>query len=293
MSEAVPQLDGDDADLDFAAPDDADVSIVTQGDPIRSLACVVSGIVEEAKLRFDADGLSITAVNPTNVAMTDVEVPAEAWTGYECNGEIVVGMPLDRFKRALSFARKRSGDGDPVRIDLFESGTRARCRVAVLRPDEGVRRVSEFYTIDPDSVREEPDVPDLTLGNHAQVDIDPFRDVVESIQYDYGYLSRAGNTLLFGTQPTRNYKLDDDTDMVEIVEFTASAWSDDDAGEDESSLFSLDYLSDIMQAIDTGKADHLTIDFGDELPAMFRSEWTDWGITADFVLAPRMESDGQ
>lgn len=290
MSEAAMQDEGE-HELGFDAPADAVVSIETGGDPIRSLLRTIRPVAEEVKLRFDSDGLSVKSVDPANVALVDVDVPAEAWDHYECAESVVVGMPLDRLAGALSFARKRAGDGDPVRLDLTGAAPRYRCRVAVVRQDEQVRRVSEFYALDPDNVREEPDIPTLELSHQADVALDTFREAAESIEYDYGWLTRDGHTLLFGTQPTRQPDLDEDDEMVEVFEFPESAWGDSDGG--DGSLFSLDYLTDLLGGLDAGKADHFSIEFGEEFPAYFRGEWTDWGFSVTMMLAPRMESDSQ
>jgi proliferating cell nuclear antigen len=285
MSESAIAGESDDAELSFDAPETAAVSIVTNGDPARSLVCVVRSLVDEAKLRFDADGLSLAAIDPPNVGLLDVEVPAGAWSGYECASEQVVGMPL-------SFARKRSGNGDPVRIDFFDAGDRHRCRVAVIRPDQNVRRVSEFYTIDPDSVREEPEIPDLALEHHATPDLDAFTDALAEIVHDYGWFSRDGQTFLFGTQPTPNPELSDDPDdageMVDLYEFPGTAWGE---GECSGSLFSVDYLDKTIPALDRAKCDHVTLQYGDQIPAKIRGEWTDWGFTVEYMVAPRMERD--
>lgn len=291
MSESALADEAEDAELDFDAPDSADVSIVTSGDPARSLLCVVSAVVDEAKLRFDQNGLALSAVDPANVGLVDVDVPAGAWIGYECASEQVVGMPLGRLSDALAFARKRSGDGDPVRIDLFEAGDRHRCRVAVLRPDQRVRRVSEFYTISPESVRDEPEIPDLALEHHAAPDLDAFTDALSGIVYDYGWFSREGQTFLFGTQPTRNPELPEDPDdakMVEVYEFPGTAWGE---GECAGSLFSLDYLDRMVPALDRAKCDRVTMRYGDQFPGIIRGEWTDWGFTVEYMIAPRVESD--
>jgi len=290
MSEAVTADETEDG-LDFDAPDDPDATVVTTGDPARSMLTVLSALVDEAKLHVTPEGLSVKAIDPANVGLVDFEAPAPSFSGYECAEELVVGVPFNRLQTALSFARKRQDD--PVRLDFFDTGERTRIRVAVLRPDQRVRRVVEFFGIKPSSIREEPDDPSLELPNHADPEIAPLRDAIEAFKYDSVWFSREGLVFVVGTQPTQNPELDGDSDIVETVSFPETAWADDQSDSAKGSLFNLDYLDDVLAALDGGKADRLHVRFGDELPAKIAGEWTDWGFSAEFMIAPRIGSDSQ
>ncbi|MFB6179553.1 MAG: hypothetical protein ABEI77_07520 [Halorientalis sp.] len=52
-----------------------------------------------------------------------------------------------------------------------------------------------------------------------------------------------------------------------------------------------DDREDMAEAIKSSKADHLTVHWGDELPVELHFEHEEWGITSQFVLAPRKESE--
>ena len=201
----VPTDTGD-ANLDFDSPDDAAATVVTQGDPIRSLLDAVTVLVDDAKVRFSPDGFTVTAVDPANVGMVDLNAPSAAFTGFDSQDALVVGMPLERLQNALKFARKgRKGDsGDPVRIDVIDDDDRMRVRVAVIRPDQQAKRVSEFFAIDPNSIRQEPDIPSLGLPHQAQPDIDGFQAAIRDLKrnHDHVWLGRTGPTLVLGSQPT-------------------------------------------------------------------------------------------
>lgn len=289
MSQALEADDGE-HELGFDVPGEPDATIVTTADPLRSLVFVLGGIVEECRLELSPSGLTTTANDPANVALIDVEVPASTFAAFEAS-ELTLGLPIDTLRRAVSFARKRQDD--PVRIDVFREESRDRVRVAVLRPDQRVRRVSEFYALDPGSVRESPDPPELELSNHAAPGIDALGDAIDELgrSHNHAWFSREGQTLIFGSQPTANPELDDDSELVDVVTFPEAAWSDDGAESIDGSIFSLSYLEEVIGMLDSGKADRLTVSFGDQIPVEITAEWVDWGFTATAMIAPRMESD--
>lgn len=297
MSSAVDGETPDDLAPSLSA--DALAAFRTHGDPIRSWARLATTIVDEARLHVDEDGLTITAVDPANVALIDLHAPASGFEDYEVDGEHVVGLNLDRFTDAINWARKRGGDGDPVAVELLDDPV--RLRVTVTREDQSVRRVSEWFTLDPAKIREEPETPDITLPNYATPSVRALRDAVTAVDahHDRVYVSRDETDLLLATTPdgdTTPTDSDDNefsTDVQDAVRFLNTAWDtrDEDAQEADSSLFSLDYLTDIAQSLKTAKADRVTIKWADEFPTRLAFEYEDWGFSGHFMLAPRIQSE--
>lgn len=287
-------------ELRFEEPDDAAASIVTGGDPIRSWASSLQYLygIDEVRLQIDEDGLSVRAVDAANVGMVELTASADGFSGFQApDGPLKIGMALSAssggdLNSALGYARKRPGDGDPVRIDVFD-GDSARVKVQAIRPDQQTKRVSEFFAIDPDSIRQEPDIPNLRLPHRATPGVDALADAVDSMDdtHDHVWLSRSDATLMLGSQPGRNPNLDADSPAVDSVLFPNAAWSieDDEAG--DGSLFSVDYLKDIAQGLKTVKADRVTVEFGEEFPAIFDFDNTDWGFSGKFMVAPRIRDD--
>jgi len=57
-------------------------SMTVQADRLQSALDPVTALVSEAKIRTGEDGLSITAVDPANVGMVDMELSAGACATY-------------------------------------------------------------------------------------------------------------------------------------------------------------------------------------------------------------------
>jgi proliferating cell nuclear antigen len=291
-------LDGEPADLSPSLSDEALATIETQGDPIRSWARLPHAVVDEARLKIDEDGLHLTAVDAANVLMVDLHAPASGFESFEASGEFVAGLNVGRFRDALGWARKRGGDGDPVAIEFLEEP--ARMRVTITRENQQMQRVSEWFTLDPTSIRAEPNIPDLNLYNHATPGVDALRDAVGAIEsyHDHAYLSRDGSDLLVATKAdgdTTPKESDEDdhrnTTHQDAVRVVSTAWDkrDEKAAEADSSCFSLDYLDDVVATLSKAKADRVTLKWGEEFPSRIAFEYEDWGFTGHFMLAPRIQ----
>jgi proliferating cell nuclear antigen len=295
MSRAV---DADDRTDDLAADDDEDpaVSILTNGDPIRSLAELLDPIADEFRVRFDEDGLHTRAVDPANVALVNLTAHAQGFERFDVHDSMTFGLSLSAFENAVTWARKRGGDGDPVAIDVFDDP--ARMRVRVTRPDQGITRVTEWFGIDPDMLREDPHVPtDLTLPCRADPGVKAFNQGIKAVDsnHNHAFVTRDAETFVLGSQAGGDTTPSDDedgrTDPEDAVMFANCAWAETDDVEPFSTVFSLDYLTDIAAAIKRGKADRLLVKWGDEFPAKFEIEHDDWGFEATYMLAPRIQKD--
>ena len=288
-------LDGDAGDdLQPQIDGDAVLLILTSGAPIRAWATIAAQTVDEARLHVTDDGLRITANDPANVVMVDYEFHAEGFKRYELDGDkFVFGLDLDQFTSTIDWARKR-GDGDPVSIDVFEDPT--RMRVSVTRPDQGMKRVTEWFGIDPEGIRPEPEVPDLDLPNKADPQPRALHEGIDVIDEDIAWVTRDGQKLVIATTDGSHsldgkQLVDDEPDVTDTVYFPNCAWSEDEGGDGASTLFSMDYLESVTAGVKQAKMDHVTVHWDEEFPVRFAFEQSDWGISGQYMLAPRLQSD--
>jgi proliferating cell nuclear antigen len=280
------EADDGESELEPSTTEKAAVEIVTRGDPIRSFHRLLSPVVDECKLRVDEDGLHVTAVDPSNVLQIGVTAYAEGFRKFETDDEHVLGLNLDRFRRAIEWARKTGGDGgDPVKLDLFTDPD--RIRVGVTRPDQGVKRTSEWFALDPDSLRPAPDVRDFDLPCVATPDVRPFRDGVTAFEPDHAAVAYDHGTLVLQAGEAEP---GEDT-AEERVMFPNVARNEDGSEEEmaPSSLFSLDYLEAVADGLKHSKADHLTVRWGEEFPTELEFQHEEWGFEGKYVLAPRIQ----
>jgi proliferating cell nuclear antigen len=124
----------------------------------------VSVLVDECKIRLNEDEFAIRAVDPANVGMVDLSLEAAAFESYEADGG-VIGVNLSRLEDIAGMANS----GDLIHLELDEETRKLHIEV------EGLSYT--LALIDPDSIRQEPDIPQLDL---------PARIVLEGKQFDRG-----------------------------------------------------------------------------------------------------------
>jgi proliferating cell nuclear antigen len=265
------------------------VHIETDGRTIRPALNIVATLVDECKLTFDGQGLHIRAVDPTNVGLVDITVSADAFDDYEINadGGVTVGVHLDGVTTKLTNARLGKRTNDPVELDIDDTRTLIRIRREYDTTD--VEYADEQLNIDPDSIREKPDIPELDLDGVATVDTDAVCDGIEHIatSADYVVMTNRGGDLVFSA------KAGDESPSIYNSAVRYDNVVEDGEGEMES-MYSLDYVTDMVGAVKSAYVDTTTIRWGEEYPLFVSFEKTDADgetvYSGRYMLAPRVRS---
>jgi len=235
----------------------------TLADTIDAVNCLVN----ECKIHLDEDGLRISAVDPANVGMVELTLDTRAFEAYGGADGGTVGVNLERLGDVVGLA----DSGDLVHLDLDEQTRCLDIRAGGLEYD--------LALIDPETVRQEPDIPDLDL---------PARIVVEAGQLDRGLTAAdlCSDHLALAADPEeRAFRMaaEGDTDTAEVtVEGTDLVDAQVEAA--VSSLFSLDYLDDMAGPM----AGDVTVRLGDEYPAKLEWSYVEGHGEVTYALAPRV-----
>lgn len=258
--------------------DDATATIETTADVLKPAIGYARNLVDECKLHVDGDGLYYLAVDPSNVGMVSAYVPAACFETYDVD-ETTIGLDLAETMGALRLGRQSQQDT----ISLNYSNE--MLQTSVHRDYDGTALSLEhsFKTIDPGSIREEPDPPELSYPATATIPRDLFGDVVESVGAlsDRLRFANDGDDLVFVVLGG-----DDDDSVRAVVDGVVDGGSVD-------SLFSLDYLETALSSFAAIGADQLTFHFGEEIPV--RIEWevelNEDPVTGYWLQAPRIRGD--
>jgi proliferating cell nuclear antigen len=274
------------------------IKIQTSGDLLRRIDGLISSLTDECKLHIhETDGLSVRVVDPANVGMVGFEVPPSGFEAFDLDGSITVGLPRLRLSSIARYARKgttaKDDHGDDVTL-VFDDETH-RFYVHVERDDVG--RYSSFAEIDPDAIREEPDLPAIDLPWETSLDAKTFRDMMETLHKDeYSHVQLAAEGLSNGvsgdeTAGVRFYGSDEKREDVFRPDATAT-WTGRGDAEASKSLYSLDYLIKIAKGLHSAKPDAVKVEFGDEFPARINFSESEFGLSGTYMLAPRIKKDG-
>jgi proliferating cell nuclear antigen len=237
----------------------------------------IDPLVDECKVHLNDDGLRVQAVDPANVAMGDLRLDADAFESYEVridddDADAVIGINLERFLDVVGF-----GDsGELVHLQLNQATRKLDVQVGSIE-----------YTlalIDPDSIRQEPDLPDLDLNAEIAIeggDLGQAVDAAELVSDHVTFGVDAGDGVFYA-------EADGDTDDVHVVHEREDL-IDLEIGGGARSLYSLDYVSDLSGAIDSDA--EVTIELGDQYPFIWHYSVAEGHGQVTYLLAPRIQSE--
>ena len=237
---------------------------------LESFTDPISQLVEECKVNLNEDGLHVRAVDPANVGMVESNAHAGGFESYEADGGLI-GLNVDRFEDVIGMANS----GDLVHLELDEETRKLTIQI------EGMEFT--LALIDPDSIRAEPDIPDLDLTSEI---------VLEGRQIDRGIKAAdmvSDHITLAVDEKEELFEIEaeGDTDDVHIG-LERDDLIDLQVGPARS-LFSLDYLKDMSKAIDAG--DEVTIELGEEFPVKLAFATEEGNVDVQYMLSPRIQSN--
>ena len=243
---------------------------IVSASTLRDALDSVSVLVDECKIRLNDDGLAVRAVDPANVGMVDLTLDAAAFESYEADGG-VIGVNLNRLEDIAGMAAA----DDLVHLELDEETRKLHIQI------EGLSYT--LALIDPDSIRQEPDIPDLDL---------PANIVVEGAQLARGIKAAdmvSDHIRLRVDEDEESFYIEaeGDTDDVDL-KLSRGDLIDLAAGPADS-LFSLDYLKDMNKAIPADA--EVTVELGEEFPVKLHYELAEGQGRVTYMLAPRIQSD--
>lgn len=270
MSAPEPDVKDGDADDEPRFPDPSPLSVIIQADRFAETLDILRSAADEAILRFGRDGIDVSLVDPASVYMVrqSVEPPAFKHLG---DGQFPAGVNLNAFADYISKA-----DSDaPIKLD-FDAETR-RVNVAYGPFDRS------FALIDPESIRREPDMPDLELPNQMQLEGDLLSDVVEVSAMVSDHIEIEGDPDEECVRIIADG--DHDTNTATLTDELQTA----DVREQASSILSMDYLECIVKVMPPDAV--VTVSWGEQFPVLFEWQYADGDASVTQTLAPRIQSD--
>jgi proliferating cell nuclear antigen len=243
---------------------------IVSAETLQAALDSVSVLVDECKIHLTEDGLEIRAVDPANVGMVDLTLAASAFESYETDGGLI-GVNLSRLEDIAGM-----GDaGQLIHLELDEETRKLHISIDGLE-----------YTlalIDPDSIRQEPDLPDLDLSAHIVIE---GRDIDRAVTA----ADMVSDHIALGVNDgAKQFYVDAEGDTDDVhLELGQDDLIDLTPG-DAHSLFSLDYLQNMNKAIPSDA--EVRMELGEEFPVKLHFDFAEAEGTVTYMLAPRIQSD--
>jgi len=226
---------------------------------------IISELVTEVRIKFNDYGLSITAIDPANVAMVNFKLPKSTFSEYNVGvGEGILGVNLDNLKQIL----KRCSSGSSLVLERREN------LLSIVISDR-IKRNFTLSLIEIES--EEKELPSLEFA--AKVELNSV-DLIASVE-DCAVVSDACSFIV-----------DDGKFVIHArgLNSARSEFSEDEANiqaENCKARYSLEYLQKFLKGAKL--AEKTILQFASDHP--LRVDIRPQNMELSFILAPRVETE--
>jgi proliferating cell nuclear antigen len=222
---------------------------------------LISELVTEVKIKLNEYGLSITAIDPANVAMVGLRIPRKVFSEFDSGSEIL-GVNLDSLKRIL----KRSSG--PLVLEKKEN-------LLYIQMEDRIKRNFILSLIEIDG--EDKEMPNLEFSSRVELQSEDFIDSVE----DCAVVADACSFII-----------KEEKFIIEAkgLNSTRTEFSGDEANisaESCKARYSLEYLQKFMKA--SKLTEKTILNFADDHP--LRMDIKTENMEISFILAPRVETE--
>jgi proliferating cell nuclear antigen len=224
---------------------------------------IVSELVTEVKIRVNEYGMSVTAIDPANVAMVSFKLPKSAFSQFESGNESL-GVNLESLKQVL----KRCSSSSSLLIVKEEN-------MLIFYVQDKIKRKFTLSLIEIDS--EDKEMPNLEFSSRVEINS---TDLVSSIE-DCLIASDACSFII-----------EEGKFIIESkgLNSARSEFTSDEAkieAENSKSRYSLEYLQKFMKGAKL--CDKILLSFANDHP--LRLDFKGEHMEISFILAPRVETE--
>lgn len=237
-------------------------------DELKAVVSAISTLVEEATFVANAEAITFRGMDPSHVALIDIEWPNSAFSRYECDGEMKFGVRVDEFSKLV----RRAGKKDNIEISIKENA---------LLVTIGSNKKYKMRLID-SSVSDTP-LPKITFDTRIDMPAALFERVLGDVGVVSDYLT------ISSTDSGATFSGKGDSGEVSIeVGVGGDEIQDIRVREEGSGSYSLEYLDPVIRAV--GKtAEVVTCEYSGSKPLRLEFKVANVG-RIHFYLAPRVDS---
>ncbi|MCA9485871.1 MAG: proliferating cell nuclear antigen (pcna) [Nanoarchaeota archaeon] len=229
------------------------------------IVTIISDLVKEVRLKINKDGISLTAIDPANVAMVYFKIPATLFSEFNIEKEEeTLGINLDNLKAVL----RRCKPGASLVLEKQENTLKIGLR-------DRIKRDFSLALIEIDA--EEKNLPEWEFNSVVHLNSDAFVEVIEdcAVVSDAVSFIAEPNKFVVEAHGLNSARAEFSSDEAEIHSGNSQA------------RFSLEYLSKFTKGAKI--SNRSTLSFSDNHP--MRLDFHTGEVILSFVLAPRVEQE--
>jgi len=238
---------------------------------LKELVGVVTALCEVAKFVFSKDGLKVSVVDTSHVAMARVHLTQKAFEKYACDGELELGIDMNKLKDVLKIA-----GGENLHITLPDKEGDKTSRL-VFKVGQLTRYMS---TVDLSSLTD-PKLPKLDLPAKIVVDLEEVNRAIHAAS------SIADSIAITVSDDHFRMEAEGDTESIELdLAKDNAALKEYKVKDAVRSVYPLDYMETLLKPVNMSP---IELRFGQVFPMEVHFEMAGGKGKGMFVLAPRIE----
>ena len=245
--------------------------VIADASYLKDSISIIADLVNEARFKFNRDGIEVVAMDPANVAMVSFKLLSSGFTEYDIEKDIEAGINLQNFKQILRRASPSDvltlelGTDNKLKIQLKAASTRT-FSLPIIEMDEREQRVPnlQFPTT-------------VSLQSSALMDAITDADIVaESVTFE----AEPEKFSIHAQGDHSNAHIEmKASDSVKIQSTTTA---------NVKAKYSIEYLKKMITG---GKLSELVdVQFSQDYPLRLDYKLVD-RLSLSFILAPRVEND--
>ena len=245
-----------------------------KSETLKGVVDVVSTLIDEAKFKIDANGITLKAVDPAHVAMIDMSIDKGAFEQFSAN-ETEIGLDLDKLREVIRLSKVGFTPYSSHTIEMKHDEERGRLVISV---GNVTRRMSLVST----EGMADTKVPNLNLAAKVAVNVEELQRGIKASE------SISDHIALTATPEQFEMLSEGDTDSV-TLKLPKDLLVSLDCKESIKSLFPMDYFANMVRAIPAGTV--VVINLGNDLPVKIEFDFAGGKGKVKYLLAPRIEND--
>jgi proliferating cell nuclear antigen len=245
-------------------------AIYPKSEEWKSVVNAVATLIEEANFEFTPEGIKLRSMDPSHIALINLEWPNNTFEKYVCDQEYLISIRIEDLQKVMKRAEKK----DKVELTLGEENT------LLFRLYNGYRREFLIHLIEGE-VGQTP-LPKVPFSITARLLTKTIKKVLTDISVvsDQVSIKAEESKLVFsGSSELGKASITIEKDSPDLIELSVK--------EPGEATYSIEYLLNFVKAVST--SNYVTLDFASKMPIRLDFSLSEGGIKLQFYLAPRIE----
>ncbi len=231
----------------------------------RNSVEAIAALIDEGTFQIDSSGLKLRAMDPSQIALVDFELPAKAFEKFKCDTPMNIGVDFAELNKIT----KRSKPEDKIDLSLEEN------RLNMVFNGETRR---QFTTAIIDSTSNPPKEPKIEFSSEVKIAPAMIKEALKDAEL-------VSNHVTLKADKGFNIKSDGDTGSVNI-EFPEDKLLSINVKAESRAVFSLEYLNNILKAAEIPSVVNISL----KSDAPLKVDYSIGDGRVVYYLAPRIET---